>query len=128
MKILPITAVATALIALAACNSKPAAPEVVDTNPDPMANTLANAAPVELPPSIKSEKTLRCKDNSLLYVTFFQGDKQAVVRTKEGGSPTTLKADVAGAPKTAEGGWSMTGSEASVTLTQPGKSAQTCHA
>jgi len=48
-KTLPLTAVA-ALLALAACNSKPAAPEVVDSNPDPMANQLANAAPVELPP------------------------------------------------------------------------------
>lgn len=75
-KTLPLTAVA-ALLALAACNSKPAAPEVVDSNPDPMANQLANAAPVELPPSIKSEQTMRCKDNSLAYVTFFQGGKQA---------------------------------------------------
>ncbi len=127
MKILPITAVA-ALLVLAACNSKPASPEVLDSNPDPMANTLANAAPVELPPSIKSEQTLRCKDNSLVYVTFFNGDKQAVVRTKQNGTPTTLKSDVAGSPKTAEGGWSMTGSEDSVTLTSPGKSAQICHA
>jgi hypothetical protein len=127
MKILPLSA-AAALLVLAACNSKPASPEVVDTNPDPMANTLANAAPVELPPSIKSEATLRCKDNSLLYVTFFQGDKQAVVRTKMDGTATTLKSDVAGAPKTAEGGWSMTGTETSVTLTAPGKSAQICHA
>jgi hypothetical protein len=127
MKILPMTAVA-ALLVLAACNSKPASPEVLDSNPDPMATTLANAAPVELPPAIKSEKTLRCKDNTLVYVTFFQGDKQANVRTKEGGTPTKLVADVAGAPKTAEGGWSMTGDETSVTLTQPGKSAQVCHA
>ncbi len=127
MKILPMTAVA-ALLVLAACNSKPASPEVLDSNPDPMATTLANAAPVELPPAIKSEKTLRCKDNTLVYVTFFQGNKQANVRTKEGGTPTKLVADVAGAPKTAEGGWSMTGDETSVTLTQPGKSAQVCHA
>lgn len=126
MKTLPMTAVA-ALLVLAACNSKPASPEVVDTNPDPMANTLANAAPVELPPAIKSEKTLRCKDNTLVYVTFFQGDKQANVRTKAGGTPTKLVAETAGAPMTAEGGWSMTGGESSVMLTQPGKPAQTCH-
>ena len=50
MKILPMTAVA-ALLVLAACNSKPASPEVLDSNPDPMANTLTNAAPVELPPA-----------------------------------------------------------------------------
>ncbi len=127
MKILPLSAVA-ALLVLAACNSKPAAPEVLDSNPDPMANTLANAAPVELPPAIKSEATLRCKDNSLLFVTFFEGDKQAVVRTKKDGPGTTLKSAVAGAPKTADGGWSMTGSDTNVTLTAPGKAAQTCHA
>ena len=123
---LPITAVA-ALLALAACNSKPAAPEVVDSNPDPMANQLANAAPVELPPSIKSEQTMRCKDNSLAYVTFFQGGKQAVVRLKEGGPATTLKAAAEGEPLVADGGWSMTGTEKSIELTQPGKSGQTCH-
>lgn len=123
---LPLTAVA-ALLALAACNSKPAAPEVLDSNPDPMANTLANAAPVELPPAIKSEQTLRCKDNSLVYVTFFQGEKQAVVRTKEGGPATTLKTPEAGKPLVADGGWSMTGSEKSITLAQPGKPSQTCH-
>lgn len=123
---LPPAALA-ALLALAACNSKPAEPEVIDTNPDPMATQLANAAPVELPPAIKSEKTLRCKDNSLVYVTFFQGDKQAVVRTKEGGPATTLKAPAAGEPKVAEGGWSMTGGEDTVSLTQPGKPAQSCH-
>ena len=52
---------AAALLALAACNNKPAQPEVVDTNPDPMATQLANRAPVELPPAIKAEKTFRCK-------------------------------------------------------------------
>jgi hypothetical protein len=123
---LSLTAVAT-LLALAACNSKPAAPEVLDSNPDPMANQLANAAPVELPPAIKSEQTMRCKDNSLVYVTFFQGGKQANIRTKEGGTPTTLKASTAGEPLVAEGGWSMTGSEKSVELARPGKGTQTCH-
>lgn len=119
---------AAALLALAACNSEPAQPEVLDTNPDPMASTLANAAPVELPPAIKADKTMRCKDGSLAYVTFFEGDKQAVVRTEKGGAPTTLKAPETGQPLTAEGGWSLTGSPSSITLAQPGKAEQTCHA
>lgn len=123
---LPSIALAT-LLALAACNSKPATPEVLDSNPDPMANQLANAAPVEMPPAIKSEQTMRCKDNSLAYVTFFQGAKQAVVRLKQDGPATTLKAPAAGEPLVAEGGWSMTGTEKSIELTQPGKSSQTCH-
>lgn len=118
---LPLVAVLT----LAACNSQKE-PEVLDTNPDPMATELANAAPVELPPAIKADKTMRCKDNSLVYVTFFQGDKQAVVRTTQGGAPTRLTASEAGEPLTAEGGWSLTGTPASITLAQPGKPAQSC--
>ena len=116
-----------ALVALAACDSKPKA-EVLDTNPDPMANQLATSAPVELPPAIKADKTLRCKDQSLVYVTFFQGDKQAVVRTKPDGPATTLKAAEAGQPLTGEGGWKLEGTGATVQLTQPGKGTQSCKA
>lgn len=121
-----LLAAAASLLALAACNSRKA-PEVVDSNPDPMATQLANAAPVELPPAIKAEKTLRCKDNSLAYVTFFEGDKQAIVKTAKDGPATTLKAPAAGEPLVADGGWSMTGSTESVSLTAPGKGATTCH-
>jgi hypothetical protein len=115
-----------ALLGLAACNQQPST-EVLDSNPDPMATELANAAPVELPPAIKADKTFRCKDQSLAYVTFFQGDKQAVVRTEQGGTPTTLKAPEAGQPYTADGGWTLTGDEKNITLTSPGKPAQSCH-
>lgn len=116
-----------ALFALSACNSQPSKPEVIDSNPDPMATELANRAPVALPPSIKSEKTFRCKDQSLIYVTFFQGGKQVVVRTEKGGSPTTLLAPAPGDAFVAEGGWTLTGDEANVTVTKPGKAALTCH-
>lgn len=119
---------AAALLALAACNSQSAEPQVLDANPDPMATELANAGAVELPPAIKAEKTMRCKDNSLVYVTFFQGDKQAFVRTAEDGAPTTLTAPNAGEPLVADGGWKMTGTPESITLTQPGKGELTCRA
>jgi hypothetical protein len=125
---LPIAAALASLVALAGCNSKSDQPQVIDTNPDPMASTLANAAPVELPPAIKADKTMRCKDGSLVYVTFFTGDKQAVVRTEKGGTPTTLKADEAGKPLTAEGGWSMTGNTDEVQVKVPGKGDLSCHA
>lgn len=123
MKMLPLLAAAT-LVTLAACS--PSKPQVVDTNPDPMANQLANAAPVEMPPAIKADKTLRCKDNSLVYVTFFDDDKMAVVRTAKDGTPTQLKADKAGDPLIADGGWKLTGTPASIELTQPGKAAESC--
>ena len=127
MKSLPFLPAAAALLALAACNQSNK-PEVVDANPDPMRNTLANAPKAELPPAIKAEKTLRCKDNSLVYVTFFEGDKMAVVRTAKAGTPTQLTAPKAGDPLTAEGGWKLTGTPAAIELTQPGKGAQSCKA
>ena len=118
---------ATAAALLAGCNSQPE-PQVVDANPDPMKNVLANAPKVELPPAIKADVTLRCKDNSLLYVTFFEGDKQASVRTEQGGATTRLTAPAAGGPLTAEGGWKLTGDSKNVAVTQPGKASQTCRA
>ena len=82
-----LLAASAALFALAACNNAPKTPEVLDTNPDPMAAELANRAPVELPPSIKADKSMRCQPgNILLYVTFFDGDKLAIVRTEKGGA------------------------------------------
>ncbi len=47
--------------------------------PDPMADELANAAPVELPPSIAASKTYRCKDNSLVHDRLAVDDKGAYV-------------------------------------------------
>ncbi len=120
----PAFVTAAVFLALTACQQPTV--EVVDTNPDPMANELAAAPPVALPPAIKAEKTLRCKDNSLAYVTFFEGDAQAFVRTEEGGTATTLRAPAAGEPLVADGGWSLTGGPDTVTLAQPGKPAQSC--
>lgn len=114
---------AVLLLALSACDSKPT--EVTSVAPDPMASILANKAPVELPPAIKSEATFRCKDNSLAFVTFFEGDKQALVKTTKDGTPVKLTAETAGAPLTADG-YVLTGTPKAVTLTQPGKPAQLC--
>jgi hypothetical protein len=122
-----LLAAAASLLALAACNQSKT-PEVLDANPDPMATELANKGPVEMPPAIKAEKTLRCKDNSLLYVTFFEGDKQAAVKTDKNGTGTMLKAPNAGEAMVAEGGWSLKGTTESVTVSVPGKGETTCHA
>ena len=116
-------AVALALLALSACDNKPT--EVSSIAPDPMASVLANKAPVELPPSIKADVTFRCKDNSLAFVTFFNGDKQALVKTSKDGTPVKLTAEKAGDPLKADG-YTMTGTTKAVTLSQPGKPAQLC--
>ena len=108
---------------LVACDQKP---ETVTTEaPDPQAAELAKAAPVELPPLIKATVTFRCKDNSLVYVDFFSGDKQVNLRTAKEGSAVMLKADKAGAPLVADG-YSLTGTPKAITLSQPGKGTQTC--
>lgn len=123
----PVFAIAAlALVSLAAC--KPQAEEVTSTAPDPMASQLANAAPIELPPAIASSASLRCGDNSLVFVDFFQGDKQVQLRTEKGGSATMLKAPEAGQPFEAEGGYKLTGTPKNVTVTLPGKEPKTCRA
>ena len=121
-----IAAAAVALLSLAACENKPE--EVSSTAPDPMASQLANAAPVELPPAIAESVTLRCGDNSLVYLDFFQGNKQVQLKTEKGGSATMLKAAEAGQPFEAAGGYKVTGTPKNVTVTLPGKPAKTCHA
>ena len=123
---LSLAIAAAAALTLAACENKPE--EVTSTAPDPMASQLANAAPVELPPAMTASKTLRCGDNSLIYVNFFQGDKQAQVRTSEKEPFTMLKAAEAGQPYEGEGGWKLSGSPSSVSVTIPGKGTKTCHA
>lgn len=123
--LLPTAAAALALSLLAGCEQKT---ETVDARaPDPMASQLANAAPVELPPAVKATSTFRCKDNTLVYVDFFAGDKLANLRKEKGGTAVSLKAEKAGDPLKADG-YSLTGDAKSITLTQPGKPAQSCKA
>jgi hypothetical protein len=121
-----IAAAAVALLSLAACENKPE--EVSSTAPDPMASQLANAAPVELPPAISESVSLRCGDNSLVYLDFFQGNKQVQLKTEKTGPATMLKAAEAGQPFEAAGGYKVTGTPKNVTVTLPGKPAKTCHA
>ena len=128
MKHLFSLALATAaLLPLAACNNQPKADEAANAAAAANEAAAANAVVAEMPPPIKADKTFRCKDNSLVYVTFFEGDRQAVVKDKQDGPATVLKAEKTGDPLTAEGGWKMTGDEKGVTLTRPDKGAISCH-
>ncbi|MBV9843253.1 MAG: hypothetical protein JOY99_17245 [Sphingomonadaceae bacterium] len=122
------TAAFAALATLAACDNKPTT--IVAGPPDDMQAQLNTAKPVELPPAMEASKSYRCKDNSVVYVDWFTGGKQASLRSKKDGSPTVLKADEAGKPLTAAGGYSLTGSStaSSVTVEQPGKGKQSCDA
>ncbi|WP_313808942.1 hypothetical protein [Sphingobium sp.] len=117
---------AAALTLLSACN-KNDEPEVVGGPADPMAEKLANAAPIELPPSVQASRQYRCKDNSLLFVDFMSDGKTAQLRTEKTGAPTKLTAAEAGQPFEAEG-YKVEGSGKQITATLPGKSALSCKA
>jgi hypothetical protein len=120
--------------ALAACDTQP---ETITAGerPDPMADQLANAAPVELPPAIAATKTYRCKDNSLVKIDWLADNKGAYVHG-DGQVQTHVKpaVPVEGEPAstdlTAEGGYVLAGNAtaSSITLTLPGKAAQSCKA
>lgn len=128
MKTLPLYATAAAaLLSLAACEQKP---EVVDTRtPDPNREAVNKAGPVELPPAIAASVTFRCQPgNALIYVDFFQGDKQVVLRTDKSGPRTTLKAPNAGEPYVADGGFKLTGTAKAATVTTPDLGTKSCKA
>jgi uncharacterized lipoprotein len=124
-RIAPLTALA-AMLLLAACNNNKE-PEVLDTNPDPMANQIANAAPIELPPAVTDSAIYRCKDNSIVYVDFLGDKTQANVRTKKGGTPTQVQADGEGKPLTGGSGFSVSGNGKTVQIAVNGGAAQTCN-
>lgn len=122
---LPLISVA-ALTLLSACN-KQDEPEVVGGPADPMAEKLANAAPIELPPSVQESHQYRCKDNSLIFVDFMSDGKTVNLRTEKNGAPTKLTAAEAGKPF--EGaGYKVEGKGKQITATLPGKSALSCKA
>ena len=122
IKLAPLAA-AAALLALGACKQE----TIVARTGDDMQNELANAPKVELPPAVKSSKAYRCKDNSLVYIDLFQGDKMANIRSEKTGTPTQLKADDAGEPLIAPG-YSVSGTGDTLTVERPGKGSQACKA
>lgn len=125
MKIPHLMTAAALALTLGACQKNK--PQVIDTTgPDPMASQLANAPAVQLPPAMVASVTFRCKDNSLVYVDFFKGNTEAHVRMNKGDTPIILKADKDGDPLTGNG-YTMTGDQDKITLTEPGKSPLDCH-
>jgi len=114
-----------AATALAACNSEP---ETIQVNQyDPQAEALANAAPVELPPAITASRTYRCRDNSLVYIDFYNNNS-ARIRNERGADPVaTVTSPDGTAPFTADG-YSVSGNTGQITYSAPGKGSQSCRA
>jgi hypothetical protein len=116
-----------AALLLASCNTEPTT--VTATENDPQAAEVAAAPPVKLPPAMLASKSYRCKDNTLVYVDWFNDSMTANVRTEKGGTPTALSAPAAGQPYVG-GGYTVSGTADAKTasITKPGGSAQTCEA
>jgi hypothetical protein len=111
-----------ALLALGACSGEP---ETITANQyDPQAQALANAAPVQLPPSITHSRTYRCTDNSLVYVDFYNNNT-AQLRTTRDGMPTILTAAEGNPPYTAAG-YSVSANAETARITAPGKNNLSC--
>lgn len=126
MKNLPIFAAAAVLLSLAACDQqKPE--EVTSVSQDPQAEALKNAPKVELPPSIETSVSMRCKDNSIVFADFYKGGKQVQLKAAKDGAGTMLKAPAAGEAYVAEGGYKLTGTAKNATIEMPGKGSRVCH-
>lgn len=114
----------TAFATLAACSNEP---EALNTY-DPQAEALANRPAVQLPPAIRLSRTYRCRDNSIIYVSFMADNTTALVRDAEESPPiATLRAPAPGQPFVAEG-FALSGDGETVTFDSPEDSAQSCRA
>lgn len=111
-----------ALLALAsACNKQP---EAVGAD---NATDAAATAPVELPPMMTASRTYRCADSSLVYVDFFSNNTAMYKTDKAQATGTQLTSEGEGKPFVAEG-YSISANAEEVSITAPGKAAQSCKA
>lgn len=123
-----IFAASAALLALSACSQPNQDAAESAANAAAAQNELV-AATVDMPPPIKTQKVYRCASGDVIYVGFAEGDTQAQLREGSNSAPaTTLKAAKAGDPFEGESGYALTGTGDSVSITRPGKPAETCKA
>ncbi len=119
-----LTAAPLVLVALlAACSSEPE--NISAGNDDPDAATVAAAPPVELPPMMTGSRSYRCKDNSVVYIDFFNNNTAVYKTDKAAPNGTTLTSEGEGKPYVAEG-YSVSANAAEIALTAPGKGSTTC--
>lgn len=85
---------------------------------------------VVLPPAIKSSKTYRCADNTIVHIDWLADGRTATLRVGDSGAPVSVASAEAGKPMSAADGTSIEGTAeaSSARVTLPGKSAQSCKA
>src|SRR5215218_11496824 len=101
-----------AAAALAGCDNSDHTIVSDPDGPDPMANAVANASAIQLPPSIQASKAYRCKDNSLIYVDWLSDGSARVKKTRQ----------EVGAPAIPAGDPSLTGDANAASITYKGQS------
>jgi hypothetical protein len=122
-----LPAAAIAMLSLSACENK--AEELDSRAPDPQASALANAAPIEQPPTIKSSVTFRCQPgNTLIYADFMSNDTVVNVKTEKTAMPKRLVAPAAGEPFVADGGYKLTGNAKAASIEIAGAAPKACKA
>ena len=117
-----------ALFLLAACDPHPTT--IVAGGPaDPDADKIKAAKPVKLPPAILANVSYRCKDNSLIYVDWFNDNQSANLHLKDKtATPVQLSAPSVGAPFVG-GDYTLTGNATSKSVNlKKGGSGQDCDA
>jgi hypothetical protein len=83
-----------ALVALAAALAGCERETIVAGEPyDPQANAVQNLQNVQLPPAIVASHTYRCRDNSLVYVDWFNNDTARVKRDQAEAGVTLAKGE-----------------------------------
>jgi hypothetical protein len=117
----------SALILLAACDSKPTT--IVGAGPvDVDADKIKAAPPVKLPPAMLASKSYRCKDNKIVFVDWFNDGTSANFKPKKEATPVALTAPAAGQPYIG-GDVTVTGEVGSKSITvKQGSAAQECDA
>ena len=76
--------------------------------------------------TVMASRTFRCQDNSLLYIDFMNDNMTANLRKTKAGDAIALAAPEAGKPYVG-GGYTVSGSGETATITEPGKSPQPCN-
>jgi len=117
-----------ALFLLAACDSQPTT--IVAGGPsDPDADKIKSAPPIKMPPAMLASKSYRCKDNSLIYIDWFNDNQTANLHLKDKtATPIVLSAPKAGDPYAGDA-YTLTGTATAKSVTlKKGGAAQDCDA
>jgi hypothetical protein len=117
-----------ALLILAACDTQPTT--IVAGGPaDPDAEKIKAAKPIKLPPAVLANKSYRCKDNSLIYVDWFNDNQTVNLHIKDKtANPVNLSSATPGGPFSG-GGYELSGTPTAKSVTlKKGGAGQACDA